>query len=125
MNGDERHAIERECERLVAQYCHYVDHGEAAKIADLFSEDGRWWNVAASWDGQSAALSERGYGTLALHGDLTQNNRNSIMDSFSRGKAQLLVTTDIASGPATIVFLGEFPIEMEKVSLVFQQDGAP
>ncbi|ABM02724.1 ATP-dependent RNA helicase, DEAD box family protein [Psychromonas ingrahamii 37] len=45
----------------------------------------------------SAALSEKGYGTLALHGDLTQNNRNSIMDSFSRGKAQLLVTTDIAS----------------------------
>ncbi|HEY7866531.1 MAG TPA: DEAD/DEAH box helicase [Psychromonas sp.] len=45
----------------------------------------------------SAALSERGYSTLALHGDLAQNNRNTIMDSFSRGKAQLLVTTDIAS----------------------------
>jgi superfamily II DNA/RNA helicase len=45
----------------------------------------------------STALGERGYSTAALHGDLTQNNRNSIMDSFSRGKAQLLVTTDIAS----------------------------
>jgi superfamily II DNA/RNA helicase len=45
----------------------------------------------------STALSERGYSTAALHGDLTQNNRNSIMDNFSRGKAQLLVTTDIAS----------------------------
>ncbi|MFT7053863.1 MAG: superfamily II DNA/RNA helicase [Psychromonas sp.] len=45
----------------------------------------------------SAALTERGYNTLALHGDLAQNNRNTIMDSFSRGKAQLLVTTDIAS----------------------------
>ncbi|MFQ3176469.1 MAG: superfamily II DNA/RNA helicase, partial [Psychromonas sp.] len=45
----------------------------------------------------STELNERGYSTLALHGDLTQNNRNSIMDSFSRGKAQLLVTTDIAS----------------------------
>jgi hypothetical protein len=34
--------IERECERLVTQYCHYVDHDEAAKIADLFTEDGVW-----------------------------------------------------------------------------------
>ena len=54
MNREDRYAIERECERLIAQYCHYVDHGEAARIADLFSEDGRWWNVAASWDGQQA-----------------------------------------------------------------------
>ena len=34
---------------------------------------------------------------LRLHGDLTQANRNQIMDSFSRGKEQVLVTTDIAS----------------------------
>jgi superfamily II DNA/RNA helicase len=45
----------------------------------------------------SAILTEKGYVTVALHGDLTQNNRNSIMDKFSRGKAQILVTTDIAS----------------------------
>lgn len=35
----EKLLIERECERLVNRYCHYVDHGEAAKIADLFIED--------------------------------------------------------------------------------------
>jgi uncharacterized protein (TIGR02246 family) len=34
--------IERACERLVTEYCHYVDHGEAARIADLFTEDGVW-----------------------------------------------------------------------------------
>jgi len=34
---------------------------------------------------------------IALHGDLTQNNRNKIMDAFSRGKEKILVTTDIAS----------------------------
>jgi ketosteroid isomerase-like protein len=38
----EKMVIERECERLVTLYCHYVDHGEAAKIADLFTEDGTW-----------------------------------------------------------------------------------
>jgi len=42
-------------------------------------------------------LTEKGFSTVALHGDLTQNNRNKIMDSFSRGKEQVLVTTDIAS----------------------------
>ena len=52
MKFSKRHAIERECERLIMQYCHFVDHGEASRIADLFTEDGRWWNVNASWDGQ-------------------------------------------------------------------------
>ncbi len=34
--------IERECERLVTTYCHYVDHGQARRIADLFTSDGVW-----------------------------------------------------------------------------------
>jgi hypothetical protein len=42
MNPMDRMLIERECERLVTLYCHYVDHGEAAKIADLFTDDGVW-----------------------------------------------------------------------------------
>lgn len=45
----------------------------------------------------SALLNDKGHVTVALHGDLIQNNRNSIMDTFARGKAQILVTTDIAS----------------------------
>lgn len=44
--------IERECERLIAQYCHFVDHGEAARIADLFTEDGTWRNINVSMDGR-------------------------------------------------------------------------
>jgi hypothetical protein len=42
MDDLERLLIERECERLVTAYCHFVDHGEAARIADLFTEDGTW-----------------------------------------------------------------------------------
>ena len=45
----------------------------------------------------SAILLEKGLSAVALHGDLTQSNRNKIMDSFSRGKEKILVTTDIAS----------------------------
>ncbi len=45
----------------------------------------------------SAILIEKGMLAAALHGDLTQGNRNQIMDTFSRGKNKILVTTDIAS----------------------------
>ena len=34
---------------------------------------------------------------VALSGDMNQGNRNKIMDGFSRGQQQVLVTTDIAS----------------------------
>lgn len=33
-------SIFHECQRLTTLYCHYVDHGEASRIADLFSVDG-------------------------------------------------------------------------------------
>ncbi|MCK5818655.1 MAG: DEAD/DEAH box helicase [Psychromonas sp.] len=45
----------------------------------------------------SAIILEKGYSSLALHGNLSQSQRNQIMDSFSRGKNKILVTTDIAS----------------------------
>jgi hypothetical protein len=36
---------ERECERLIVQYCRLVDFGQAAEIADLFCQDGEWQGV--------------------------------------------------------------------------------
>lgn len=42
MNELERIAVERSCERLIVEYCRRVDFGEAGRIADLFTEDGRW-----------------------------------------------------------------------------------
>lgn len=42
MDGLERLTIERACERLVTTYCHLVDHGEASRIADLFTDEGVW-----------------------------------------------------------------------------------
>lgn len=42
MNADERLRIEAACARLVAAYCHYVDHGQAGRIAELFTADGVW-----------------------------------------------------------------------------------
>jgi uncharacterized protein (TIGR02246 family) len=54
MDQNDKLLIERECERLVTAYCHYVDHGEAERIAELFSEDGVWTSAEATMDGREA-----------------------------------------------------------------------
>ncbi|MBC3764343.1 DEAD/DEAH box helicase [Neptunicella marina] len=45
----------------------------------------------------SALLKELQFDSIALSGDLTQSQRNNIMNAFSRGQHQILVTTDVAS----------------------------
>jgi hypothetical protein len=52
MNATERFEIERECERLVTRYCHYVDHGQAERIAELFTKDGAWRAPGIEMKGQ-------------------------------------------------------------------------
>ena len=62
MEDLERVLIERECERLVTAYCHYVDHDDAERIAELFTEDGVWKSPEATLDGREAirkAMAER------------------------------------------------------------------
>jgi ketosteroid isomerase-like protein len=46
--------IERACTQLIIDYCHFVDHGQAAKLADQFTEDGVWAWGEAIMDGQDA-----------------------------------------------------------------------
>ena len=45
----------------------------------------------------AAKLAEGGFNTAALSGNLKQSARSQIMDQFSRGLQQILVTTDVAS----------------------------
>jgi SnoaL-like domain len=45
---------ERACERLIIDYTHLVDFGEAARIADLFMTDGVWEAGGLRMDGQDA-----------------------------------------------------------------------
>ncbi|MDG2048868.1 MAG: nuclear transport factor 2 family protein [Myxococcota bacterium] len=42
MDNAEKNSIERACERLVVAYTHHVDHGQASRIPELFTQDGRW-----------------------------------------------------------------------------------
>lgn len=54
MTDMDRLLIERACERLVQQYCHFVDHGEAARIAELFTDDGVWTSPDNTMTGNAA-----------------------------------------------------------------------
>src|SRR5690625_6705482 len=42
-------------------------------------------------------LIQDGYNADALHGDLSQAQRDTVMDKFRRGQLQLLVATDVAA----------------------------
>ena len=44
---------ERECEKLISEYCRLVDFGNAAGIAQLFVSDGIWTGPGVEMIGQS------------------------------------------------------------------------
>lgn len=61
MTDMERMLIERECERLALQYASYIDRGEAARIADLFTEDAEFVAVRATMKGRTAIVEGMGH----------------------------------------------------------------
>lgn len=42
-------------------------------------------------------LGDEGFRAMALHGDMTQRERNNALESFRRGRVDLLVATDVAA----------------------------
>jgi hypothetical protein len=66
MDAVDQGLIERECERLINRYCHLIDHGEAAQVADLFVEDGVWANPEVTRDGRAAIA--KGFGARQANG---------------------------------------------------------
>ncbi|HEY4277423.1 MAG TPA: nuclear transport factor 2 family protein [Conexibacter sp.] len=44
--------VERACEQLIYEYARRVDFGEASRIADLFTADGRWDGTELALEGQ-------------------------------------------------------------------------
>ncbi|MEZ5076839.1 MAG: nuclear transport factor 2 family protein [Solirubrobacterales bacterium] len=42
MDEPKKILIERACERLIVEYARRVDFGEAERVAELFTADGRW-----------------------------------------------------------------------------------
>ncbi|MFQ6371799.1 DEAD/DEAH box helicase [Shewanella sp. YIC-542] len=87
------------CQRVYL--CDHLDHKEALLQALLQQETHKQVIIftATRDDTERLAtkLTQQGYSALALSGDLKQSARNQIMDQFSRGQQQILVTTDVAS----------------------------
>lgn len=46
-------ADEQGCARLIAQYARFVDSGEAARVAELFTEDGVWESPEVRMNGRA------------------------------------------------------------------------
>ncbi|HUD20815.1 MAG TPA: DEAD/DEAH box helicase [Candidatus Saccharimonadales bacterium] len=45
----------------------------------------------------SIALNERGFNAVSIHGNKNQNQRQKSLDDFKRGRAKILVATDVAA----------------------------
>jgi hypothetical protein len=60
MKTKKRLRIERECQWLVTAYCHYVDHGEARRVGELFTDDGVWAGPGVRMEGREQL--EAGFG---------------------------------------------------------------
>jgi ketosteroid isomerase-like protein len=56
MTDLDRMLIERACERLVQLYCHWTDHGQAARVAELFTEDAVWASADNTMTGREKIL---------------------------------------------------------------------
>ncbi len=83
--------IERECQRLVTAYCHYVDHGEAAKIADLFTEDGVWTGGNITLKGREQL--QRGFGRRQANSERMSRHvcQNFLCDVIDEQNASAVV----------------------------------
>ncbi|MCK4265042.1 DEAD/DEAH box helicase [Candidatus Babeliales bacterium] len=57
-------------------------------------------------------LNAHGYYTEALHGDMTQNKRNRVMDKFRKNKIDTLIATDVAARG----------IDVKDIEIVFNYD---
>ncbi|MCL1077841.1 DEAD/DEAH box helicase [Parashewanella spongiae] len=81
--------------------CDHLDHKESLLTHLLTNQEHKQVIVFTATRNDTQRLADKltadGFKTAALSGNLRQSERNSIMDDFSRGQQQILVTTDIAS----------------------------
>lgn len=84
MDDTETLMIERACARLIADYAHFVDHDDAARVAGQFTEDGAWVWGEIRLDGQAAIRRgfERRQANVGLRSrHVCTNTRLDILDA--------------------------------------------
>ena len=99
---------------------HYIELAERKKfdvlcnLLDLHSPDAAiiFARTKKRVDELNEALAHRGYSAGAIHGDLNQSQRNSVMNQFRSGYIDLLVATDVAARG----------LDIENVSHVYNYD---
>lgn len=69
-------------------------------------------NTKRKVDELTSALQGRGYFAEGLHGDMKQSQRDRVMNSFRRGKTDILIATDVAARG----------IDVDDVEAVFNYD---
>ncbi len=114
MDDLERLLAERACERLIVEYCRLVDFGEAAGIAELFTEDGVWESADLVMDGKAqilAGFSRRQGVTRRLSRHLCTNVAVDVTSSEEATSLCYLVNyRHDQEGPRT----GPAPVELPK-----------
>lgn len=84
---------------------HYIEVPERKKfdtlcnLLDLHSPDAAiiFGRTKKRVDELNQALAHRGYSSGAIHGDLSQGQRNAVMGQFRSGSIEILVATDVAA----------------------------
>lgn len=70
--------------------CRLIDYYQPAKSL-IFC------NTKRMVDEMTEVLKERGYQAEGLHGDLSQHQRDMVMNSFRSGRSTILIATDVAA----------------------------
>lgn len=82
-------------------FCDHLDHKQALLQRVLQDSEINqaiiFTATRSDTDRLAKILDDSGFSTASLSGDLNQQDRNRIMDKFSRGQQQILITTDVAS----------------------------
>ena len=86
----EQHYVEVQERHKFDVLCRILDV-QSPKLAIIFSR------TKKRVDEICEALNKHGYSAEALHGDLNQSKRDSVMGNFRQGKIDLLVATDVAA----------------------------
>ncbi|MGQ0793763.1 MAG: DEAD/DEAH box helicase [Deltaproteobacteria bacterium] len=83
-------------------YCEVKEFYKLDVLSNLIESEGSgiflvFRKTKSGVDDLVAALSNRGFNALGLHGDYTQSKRDKVMRLFRRGQVDILVATDVAA----------------------------
>ncbi len=89
-DGIEQYIVEARDSMRTEGICRLLDINDY-KLALIFC------NTKRKCDSLVGEMQSRGYPSDALHGDMSQNVRDKVMDKFRAGKIDVLIATDVAA----------------------------